>query len=390
MAVFILTYENSEWKNAWTHRRPVCLYLPIWLYRCHQHSQHPQVVPNHNITTADGQVLKAVGMGDAQIKLPNGGDKQSKVVLKDAIYAHNIAFMLILVSCLDIEKYSVTFSGGICTIKSMTGCTIMMILCTNGLYHIMAVKGSTSINYANVASIKMTISEAHQKLGHIMHDVTKHTIYQGHITGIQQDPDSKPEFCKLCAKAKLAWQPFLKRSQTHATEYGECIHWDIWRPAAVKSLSSNLYIAAWIEDAMHETKLYFQMSKSQTIQSYKQDKALIKMKFGNCIKIMCSDCGREFLSNELKHHQDMGGHQERTHRSQLTPQNGITEYGMHMWALLIPSGLLWSLREEAMKHATWIQDCTPACMNDGKTLYKMKNKEKLHLADLPQQIMWST
>lgn len=246
-------------------------------------------------------------MGDAQIKLPNGRDKQSKVVLKDAIYAHNIAFMLILVSCLDTAKYSVTFSGGICTIKSMTGCTIVMILCTNGLYHIMAVKGPTSINYANVASIKMTISEAHQKLGHIMHDVTKHTIYQGHITGIQQDPDSKPEFCKLCAKAKLAWQPFLKKSQIHATEYGECIHWDIWRPAAVKSLSSNLYIAAWIEDAMHETKLYFQMSKSQTIQSYKQDKALIKMKFGNCIKIMYSDCGREFLSNELKHHQDMGG-----------------------------------------------------------------------------------
>lgn len=165
MAVFIFTYENSEWKNAWTHRKPVCLYLPIWLCRCHQHSQHPQVVPNHNITTTDGQVLKAVGMGDAQIKLPNGGDKQSKVVLKDAIYAHNIAFMLILVSCLDIAKYSVTFSGGICTIKSMTGCTIMMILCTNGLYHIMAVKGSTSINYANVASIKMTISKAHQKLG---------------------------------------------------------------------------------------------------------------------------------------------------------------------------------------------------------------------------------
>ena len=132
-------------------------------------------------------------------------------------------------------------------------------------------------------------------------------ITKGHITGIQLDPESKPEFCKACAKAKAAQQPFPKESETCATIYGERIHWDLWGLASVQSLSGNSYVAARIDDATRKTMLYFQAKKSQTIDSYKHNEALIEMQTGNRIKVARSDRGGEFLSDDLTQHQDMRG-----------------------------------------------------------------------------------
>ena len=93
----------------------------------------------------------------------------------------------------------------------------------------------------------------------------------------------KPKFCKPCAKAKSARQPFPKESHTQATKYGEQVHWDLWGPASVKSLDGNYYVAAYTDDATRKNKLYFQEKKSETCNSYKWDKALIEMQSGNHI-----------------------------------------------------------------------------------------------------------
>ena len=247
---------------------------------------HP--IHNRSITTADGPKLKVVGMGNVIIELPYGV-KHTKIILKDTIYAPDMAFTLISVSCLDEANESATFSSGMCTIKSVAGCTIATIPQADGLYHVLPEKESPTIDYTNITSVRWTISEAHQRLAHIAHSAIKYAIDQGHITGIQLDPDSKPEFCEPCNKAKSAQQPFHKELKTCASEYGEHIHWDLWEPAAVKILSGNLYVAAYIDDAYHETTLYFQAKKSQTINSYKHDKVLIETQTGNQIKVLCSD-----------------------------------------------------------------------------------------------------
>ena len=68
--------------------------------------------------------------------------------------------------------------------------------------------------HANVATGKMSISEAHCKLGHISHTAIKHAVTSRRIAKIDLDIDSKPEFCEPCAKAKSACQPFPKKSDT--------------------------------------------------------------------------------------------------------------------------------------------------------------------------------
>ena len=66
-------------------------------------------------------------------------------------------------------------------------------------------------------------------------------------------------------------------------------------------------MAARIDDATRETKLYFQDKKSQTFNSYKLDEAYIETQTGNRIKVIHSDRGGEFQADQLKTHQDQKG-----------------------------------------------------------------------------------
>ena len=245
-------------------------------------------INNTTITTADSHKLKALRKGDVWIELLNSA-KCTKTILKEAIHVPDMAFTLISVGQLDDAKCSATFSGGMCTIRNPSSRTMVTIPCTNGLYRVTAPEDPPTVNYASIAMVKLTISKAHQKLSHIAPSAIKYVITKGHITSIQLDPESKPEFCELCAKAKAARQPFPKESETCVTKYGECIHWDLWGPALVQSLNGNSYVAARIDNATRETVLYFQVKKSQTIDSYKHDEALIETQTGNCIKVAHSD-----------------------------------------------------------------------------------------------------
>ena len=79
-----------------------------------------------------------------------------------------------------------------------------------------------------------------------------------------------------------------------------------------------------------KTVLYFQVKKSQTIDSYKHDEVLIKAQTSNHIKVACSDWGGEFLSNNLTWHQDMRGLKHELTIQDLPQQNGMAECGMCM------------------------------------------------------------
>ena len=114
-----------------------------------------------------------------------------------------------------------------------------------------------------------------------MYGAISHAVSKGFIARIELDSDSKPEFCKACAKVKAARQPFPKESKTRAEKYGEHVHWDLWGPAMVKSLNGHFYVAARIDNATRETKLYFPNKKSETIDSYKLDEAFIETQTGN-------------------------------------------------------------------------------------------------------------
>jgi hypothetical protein len=131
-----------------------------------------------------------------------------------------------------------------CTIWNAEGHIMATIPQANGLYCLVNSNKPNCMELVNVVAGKMSISEAHFKLGHISHDV----ISSRWITRINLDMDLKPKFCEPCVKVKSARHLFSKKSETCATKYGEQVHWDLWGPASVKSLNGNYYVTVQIDD----------------------------------------------------------------------------------------------------------------------------------------------
>jgi len=125
-----------------------------------------------------------------------------------------MAFTLLSISRLDKADYKVIFHKQMCIIQDPKGCTIATIPHSEGLYHVVASMQTKNGHHANAAAEKMNINEAHQKLGHVSSAAIRHAVSKCFITGINLDYSSKPEFCKACAKAKSARQPFQKESHT--------------------------------------------------------------------------------------------------------------------------------------------------------------------------------
>jgi hypothetical protein len=101
-----------------------------------------------------------------------------------------------------------------CIIRNPKGLIVAIIPRANGLYRLLNLNKANCSECTNIAVGKMSISEAHCKLGHISHSAIRHAISSRQITGIDLDMDLKPEFCKPCVKAKSARQPFPKESDT--------------------------------------------------------------------------------------------------------------------------------------------------------------------------------
>ena len=134
--------------------------------------------------------------------------------------------------------------------------TIPMV---NGLYCLVNIGNESFSYHANIIAGKITISEVHQKLGHISHSAIRNTISTRQITRIELDMDLKPEFCNLYAKAKSARLPFPQKSDSCVENCGEKVHWDLWGPTLVRSLSRNYYGATCMNDHTHKNKFYFQI-----------------------------------------------------------------------------------------------------------------------------------
>ena len=94
-------------------------------------------IPDLPITTADRCTFKAIGTGDVRIDLPNGTG-QTSFILKDAVYAPQMAFTLISIGCLTRAGLSVNFIGNICKIGYPNGRIVGTVPYTAGLYWLVA------------------------------------------------------------------------------------------------------------------------------------------------------------------------------------------------------------------------------------------------------------
>jgi hypothetical protein len=314
--------------------------------------------------TANGRTIEATGKGTYEVEFPMGNnEKPTKIQLNDCYYSPDLAYTLISVSQMDRKGCKLEIESGICTIKSGPSQRVIgRIPEVRGLYRITP---PSERLIANVASVKMTISQLHRKMGHVNHEYLRKMIKDESITGIEIDKDSKPEFCESCIHGKATRKPFPKLAGPKAKAYGGKIVSDLWGPAEVESIDHHSYVHTQKDQYTSEEKCSFLKLKSDAYESMKLYLKWVENQRGAKVKIYGSDGGGEFKGRFTEHLKSKGIQQQLTVHD--SPQsNGEAERTNHMNAervrtMLHASGLPKYLWEEAWKHSVLLRSSAYGC-----------------------------
>jgi hypothetical protein len=231
-----------------------------------------------------------------------------------------------------------------------------------------------------------TLGQLHRQLGHVGQTALAEAVKKGLVVGVDLDPESKPEFCDTCVKAKSAQQPFPKESKTRALTYGELVHMDLWGPAQTVSLGGCKYYISFTDDCTRQTRLEFLKQKSEALTAFKAYEAWVECQLpGVRIWKVHSDRGGEYLSAEFDRHLREQGIEWQLTVHDSPQQNGVAEHLNqtlvgHARAMILGKDMPKYLWAEAVNYATWLKNCLPSKATPGSTPYELVRNSKPDLS----------
>ena len=178
------------------------------------------------------------------------------------------------------------------------------------------------------------------------------------------------------------------REGERAKSFGDEIHSDVWGPLPIEALGGCHYLITFTDDSSRNTHLYLLRKKSDTFSAYKSFKAWAEVHHNAPIKVLHSDRGGEYLSEQFINHLAAAGTEQKLTVHDTPEENGIAERlnGVlleRVRALLHASGLPKSLWGEAARHVIWLKNRTSTkAIPSGKTPYELVTGKKPNLADL--------
>ncbi|KAF8631622.1 hypothetical protein AX17_005074 [Amanita inopinata Kibby_2008] len=160
-------------------------------------------------------------------------------------------------------------------------------------------------------------------------------------------------------------KPFPKLSTSNQTKlYGDKIVSNLWGPSPIESMRRKKYYLMFQDGFTHEERIYFLEKKSEAMQWYQKYKAWVSTQWNAKIKILGTDRGGEFTSDEFKDHLEKAGtvrhltvHDSpqsngKAERANCTVMDGVRAM---LLALNLPK-FLWA---EAASHHIWLRNCVP-------------------------------
>lgn len=178
--------------------------------------------------------------------------------------------------------------------------------------------------------------------------------------------------CLGCAEGKLARGPFPS-SNSKTTAILQLIHSDISGMMLVNSLGGYLYYLTFTDDHSCKTWIYFLKKKDEVFSWFRRFKALIENQSEKKIKVLRTDNGTDYKSNEFQCYcREVGIKREST--TLHTPeQNGVAEWKNCsivevVCAMLHDQGLPKFLWVEAGNTTVYVQNRCSHQALDSKTL----------------------
>nr|KYP72805.1 Retrovirus-related Pol polyprotein from transposon TNT 1-94 [Cajanus cajan] len=277
-------------------------------------------------TTLDRAVQTKVKLGNGDIVQAEGRGTVSVHTSKGPKFIHDVLFIpdldqnLLSVAQLMKRGYSLSFKNNGCIILDSNDSEVIKVeMCDNSF--------PISLNQVNESALVSKHDDSvlwHKRYGHFnmgalkflqTHDMVRDMPMMGIID----------DLCDACQLGKMHRKSFSSTNVTRAKEKLELIHTDLCGPMSVPSLSQSKYFLLFIDDLTRMTWVYFLSSKAQTFDVFKKFRAMVESQSGCKIKMLRSDNGKEYTSNEFNAFcEDMGIVHQLT-VSYTPEQNGVSE-----------------------------------------------------------------
>jgi len=274
------------------------------------------------VRMGDNTPCEIIGIGSVKIRMHDGMIR----TLTEVRHVPSMSRNLISLSTLDNKGYGYSALGGVMKVSKGSLVVMKGVMKAANLYALCGdtITGTAAVSSAAAAvtSDNCSVSKLwHMRLGHMSQLGLAELSKRGLLKGYNND---EMEFCEHCIFGKHKRVKF--NTAVHSTEgILDYVHADLWGPSRKTSLGGCRYMLTIIDDYSRRVFPYFLKNKSDAFDSFKAWKVMVEKQTDRKVKVLRTDNGMEFCSDEFKTFCRKEGI-VRHHTIPHTPQqNGVAE-----------------------------------------------------------------
>ena len=239
----------------------------------------------------DGKLTNVEGKGSIVVKAQGGNSK----LVHDVLYVPGLAQNLLSVGQLIQKGYLVKFDEDNCVIidKKNNQKIVQIKMAPNKVFPF-------SMPLKNCA-LKTEVLDGyelwHLRYGHLNYQGLKLLKQKNMVIGLPSF-HMEEKICEGCIYGKMHRLPFPKTSW-RAKAPLELIHADICGPTKTPSLNERMYFLLFVDDFTRMMWVYILQNKSEAFSCFIKFKVFVEKQSGLSLKILRTDRGKEFTSNEF-------------------------------------------------------------------------------------------
>ncbi|GJX96524.1 retrovirus-related pol polyprotein from transposon TNT 1-94 [Tanacetum coccineum] len=314
---------------------------------------------------------KIEGKGKVILKLTSGKD----LVLSNVLHVPNITKNLISGPILSNKGFKLVIESDKLVITK-GGVYVGKGYLDEGLFKLSVVTDDNVINNNNAgtstASVYMIDPSFlwHSRLGHVNFRSLQRMINLGMLPKCSKDKISK---CEICVESK--YTSHSHKSVEKSNEILGLIHTDLCDFKATPSRGGKNYYITFIDDCSKFCYVYLINTKDEALNMFKTYKAEVENQLDKKIKILRSDRGGEYESNDFAEFCSTFGIVHQTTAPYTPQQNGVAERKNRTLKNMINSMLITS----GAPHSLWGEACLAANTILNKIPYKKSDKSPYQL-----------
>jgi transposase InsO family protein len=330
-----------------------------------------------DVTVANGESAKVLGIGRGELHCLNGKDEAVKVCLEDVLYVPDLTENLLSVKRLAKTGHSVGFTGEQCEI-SKNNIVIAKGKLSPDMYELTVPHRSLAVKQ-NQHTPNCQHSW-HRRFGHRHPEDVQKLEIKKMATGLKIQDCGIREVCECCIKGKMSRCPIPKKATTRATSVLELVHTDLCGPMQNATPSGKRYFMTMIDDYSRFTQVYFLKFKSEVSKFINEYIKYAENKFEKKVKVIRSDNGREYITKELQRSLTEMGIKVQYTAPYSAFQNGVAERKNRTLmeaarCMLIDAEMKKKYWAEAVNTACYLQNILPSKAVD-KTPFELWNRRK--------------